>query len=745
MLFRRRWYILIAFLVVLLLSGIYTYRLVPQYEAVSFVTVDLGKVTLDVGRNLGTSSDAADASFELFARSDRSLAGEIRLLNISDQLDVRVAERLVEESRRGLLGGASDLSLPRVNVIPSPERGSDNIIRFTGRSDNPEQVANVVNLYAEEYVKLTEEASRSQSLAFKESLEEKEKEEWVELSAIEDQIQNLRLSGTVGLDEEASRLIQQIAAVDLERDNILVDLRVERATLASLESELSNINPQIAKVAASGIENRLDFLQEQLAAEEETKAKILIENPELRETETDALLSYDLRISSLNAEIDSLTNVLIDEISTSGGFSSRQEGLNYAADLRREIATKKTYLTRQEAYLTQLDSRLAEYQRSMRNLPRQSMELAQLERNRIRIEQQYQNTTEQLQQALIAEESNTGYAKIIRRAQVPKISIFPDKKRNMILGGFFGLFIGLGLAVLRDKLDNKIYQVEQIKGMGLKELGVVPDLQPLIEREYGDQDSLLLNGQHFSTKLVTYLNPVSTLAESYRHIRTLIQYGVSGGNVQTLLVTSPSMSEGKSTTAANLAIVMAQAGLKTLLIDADLRRPQLHKLFGVTLNNGLIEMLTDTNRQDPELWKMSIENLSLVTAGVPERQRNGSPPKEAGGNALERRRSIILNPSELVGSEQMIELMASFREQYDIIIIDTPPVMVATDAAILSSQTDATILVARASSTKESELNMAVDSLGNVGAYVMGVVLNGFEINMAYGHRFKYQKYGGLC
>ena len=130
MLYRRRWYVLSSFVSILILTAAYTYTRVPQYEAESYVTVDLGSVTLDIGKQLTASEEGGDASFELFARSDRSLSGEIRLLQISDQLELRVAERLLQDKDRGLLGGTSDLQLPRVRVVPTAERGADNIIRF---------------------------------------------------------------------------------------------------------------------------------------------------------------------------------------------------------------------------------------------------------------------------------------------------------------------------------------------------------------------------------------------------------------------------------------------------------------------------------------------------------------------------------------------------------------------------------------------------------------------------------------
>ena len=737
LLFRRKWYLVAGFFVTLCITAIYSYTRVPQYESSSYVMVNLGNVTVDIGRSLESNENSAEGSISFFARSDRSLAGEIRLLEISDELVERVADRVRERMDDGLLGNEIS-EIPKGRVRFFPERGTDNIIRFTGMSSNAAHSATLANLYSEEYVKLTQDASRSHALAVREALEAKELENRTELNQIEEQIKRFKLAGTIALDQEASILVGQISQLDLERDNAVLDLNVERETLARLEADFETISPQIAQRISSSVEAKIATLQQQLAIEEETRAEVLLVNPELRAQETNALKGYDDRIAELRKEIDSLSTQWVNEVKAAGGITGSADGLSYVASLKQQIDEKRIAISRLQSRVNQLDSRILDYQQAMRNLPQQSMELAQLERSRMRVEQMYQNNVEQLQQAYIAEDSDPGYAQILKKAQIPRWSVYPDIPRNLIMGGFLGLLFGLALAVVRDKLDNRIHQSEQIRKMGLRELGVVPNMLEQINKNFGESESVLLNGHSFSTNLITYLNPVSTSAETYRHIRTLIQYGMTNRIRQTFLVTSPGMSEGKSTTAANLAIVMAQAGIRTLLVDADLRRPKLHKLFGMSLGSGLLELFSDISKFDSFHLETPIENLSLITAGMPPKKAE----KKDSSHELVRRPAIITNPSELLGSVYMREIIEKARDIYDMIIIDTPPVMVATDAAVLSAQVDGTLLVVRANQTREGELELAVDALEGVGADILGVVLNCFDINMAYGHRYKYQKYG---
>lgn len=740
--FRRKWIVLVGFLVALVISVIYTMTRVPQYEAASFVMVDLGRVTVDIGRRAPSGEERPDAGFDLFARSDRSLAGEIQLLQISDQLEQRVLQQLQQDGREELPEDAEQPFSPLGGQVQfAPERRSDNIIRFTGKSSEAARAALLANLYAEEYVQLTQEASRSHALALRESLEEKEQERREELDFIEEQIKSAMQAGAVGLDQEASRLIGQIASSDVQREEARINLRIERASLVSLQQELETFKPQLVQRTASGVERRLQTLHERLANEEDARAKILLENPELRERKTDVLQEWDQRIEQLHAEIDSLSFQLVGEVDAASGISGSADGLTYLRDLRRQIGERHANIGRLEARLEALESRLRSYQSSMANIPEQSMALTQLERSRLRAEQMYQNIAEQLQAARIAEGAEPGYAQLISAAQVPDISVYPDSRRDLILGAFFGLLLGLMLAVVRDKLDNRIYQTEQLRQKGLKEIGVIPDMKPLIKEDYSGNAFLEHNGQHFSTSLISLLNPISATSEAYRYLRTNIQFGLSEKLVQTLLISSPGVSEGKSTTAANLAIVMAQAGRRTLLVDADLRRPQLHRMFGLRRESGLIELLSNGSYFDPVSWKTYIDNLFVLTAGSPVVRTGDGARSGEKGDALARKESFIVNSSELLGSEQMQEVLAAMRETFDIIIIDTPPVLAATDAALLASQSDATLIIARAGVTKESELGFTVEALEDVGATVIGILLNGFDIHMAYGHKYRYQHY----
>jgi len=201
--------------------------------------------------------------------------------------------------------------------------------------------------------------------------------------------------------------------------------------------------------------------------------------------------------------------------------------------------------------------------------------------------------------------------------------------------------------------------------------------------------------------LITHLNPKSPIAEQYRTIRTNIDFSIADRNLRSLVVTSSGPGEGKSMTTANLAVVMAQQGRKVLLVDADLRKPTVHYTFRLVNTEGLSNLLTKRAKLTDVLTKTDVDNLYVITSGP-------IPP----------------NPAELLSSRAMHELMTQALGIFDIIIFDTPPVLAVTDAQILSSQADGTVLVVASGTTEKDAALEAKDLLQKSQARILGVVLN---------------------
>ncbi|WP_088042779.1 CpsD/CapB family tyrosine-protein kinase [Bacillus sp. EAC] len=206
--------------------------------------------------------------------------------------------------------------------------------------------------------------------------------------------------------------------------------------------------------------------------------------------------------------------------------------------------------------------------------------------------------------------------------------------------------------------------------------------------------------------IVTFTNPKSPGAEQYRTVRTNIQFSSIDKELRTMLVTSSEPSEGKTTTIANLAVTYANQGNKVLLVDADLRKPQIHSLFQVENFEGLSSVIVQNKLVSDVAQKTKIENLSVLTSGP-------IPP----------------NPSELLSSSKMKKLVESLKTEYDMILFDAPPVLAVTDAQIMSKNVDGTVLVVRSNQTEKEKVQKARELLEIVNAKILGVILNGVEQN----------------
>lgn len=220
-----------------------------------------------------------------------------------------------------------------------------------------------------------------------------------------------------------------------------------------------------------------------------------------------------------------------------------------------------------------------------------------------------------------------------------------------------------------------------------------------------------------SVGLITIVDPASPVSEQYRTLRTNIQFASSADNkVKTIVVTSSSPNEGKSTIASNLAIVFAQAGQSVLLVDADMRKSTVHHSFSLRNDIGLSPLLSTNRETNSCIQKSDVQNLFIITSGP-------KPP----------------NPSELLGSNRMESVLKEFRNQYDIVIFDMPPITMVTDAQLVAAKTDGTIIVARENVTRKDYLLQAEKMLKMVGANILGIVYNGMNVNKDHGYYYYYE------
>lgn len=353
------------------------------------------------------------------------------------------------------------------------------------------------------------------------------------------------------------------------------------------------------------------------------------------------------------------------------------------------------------------------------------LNLLEIEYNRLRRakdnnEKLFSLVTERSKETDLTKMLRINNVRLVQRAEVPRLPVVPNVPMNLASGVLAGLVLGLAAAIGREQLDRSIKNPDDLERvLGLSFLGFLPSLESGKKKRHAEAIAPveLAEGK---PELFVHDHPTSGIAEAARAIRTNILFMSPDRPYKTLLVTSAGPAEGKTTVACCIAIAMAQAGRKVVLVDCDMRRPRLHQVFGAKRDEGITTALLDLPNIGDALLTTPVPNLHLIPAGP-------LPP----------------NPAEILHSESFTRFLRALRDRYDCVIIDSPPVVAVTDAAVLSTSVDGTVLVVRAFQTSKDMARRASRALADVGVRLVGTVLNGVDVDRdgyAYGYYYYHRE-----
>lgn len=568
----------------------------------------------------------------------------------------------------GALQGGLDISRP-------DEWAS--IFRLTYRSNDRWMARNVVNAAAEAFIRRRREVQNTEARSTVAFLRDQAAQVQVELEAAENALQAFREGEqVVALASEANLQVQQLAGLQAER----MGLAAERDGLQELLREIQSSGgsaPDYTRLIAfptflqnATFQNLVENLTDAERSRAELRARWTENHP--------GVLALDDQIALLKGRL-------------------RDIGQNYLQSLNTQIAT--------------LDATLVRFGSDLEEIPARELQYARLERQTQTLARIYEALQQSLKEWEVQEAVEDPSVRVVEHAVLPAGPVSPKPRRNLTLGAMVGLFLGLGLAFVRQLLDKKVRaddDVGQILGAPiLSRVPRLPDVSAKTPR---------------SKALVTLDRTRSLPAEAYKSLRTSILFSdLEGNGKRELVVTSPGARDGKSVTSCNLAISFAQQGYKTLLIDGDLRRSTLHLTFELENGPGLTEYLGGEFPLEELVRPTAIQNLFVIPAG-----------RTPG------------NPSELLGHTRMDSLLERSREHFDAVVLDSPPVLAVTDATILANKVGGVVLVVRSDLTHKQAAEDALDQLRQVGARVLGVVVNDTDGGGRYGYRYSYyhQYYG---
>lgn len=397
------------------------------------------------------------------------------------------------------------------------------------------------------------------------------------------------------------------------------------------------------------------------------------------------------------------------------------------AELERELSSvASTYAVGLGNQVTALNASLGSVGRQIERIPAKEVQFARLQRENRVLAEIYTLLQTRLKEAEITQAIEDPSVRIVDAALLPIRPFKPNKRQYLLLAAIVGIFIGLGLALIREVLDNTIHTREDIQSAtGLAVLGVIPNFDLVRSAREGAQATIAFDRTArplVSSRKMDPRDSSGPVAEAYRSLRTNITFSRPNQPPKVLLFTSAMPGDGKSTTASNFAIILAQQGLRVLMVDADLRRGILHTTFGVPREIGLSNVIIGAANIKDAITAAPLnetQQLDILTTGI-------TPP----------------NPAELLGAPAMHELMKELRRSYDAVIVDTPPLNLVTDAAVLCAFADAVVVVARANVTPRVALSHAAEQLLNVRAPVLGAILNDFNFKRDLRYATGYESYG---
>ena len=705
-LIKRKWIVAGCFAAIFCIIAIASLKTTPVYEASGTIAINKPDTTLNFQNS---------ATFNLDYYDPSELDTEVKILQ-SDLLALQVIRELNLDRRPEIAGQAPPPSATSLDLSPDPlqsdpARASSMIGSFKGslrvnlspntriievhyRSPDPQMAANIVNSLMQTYVENNFKARFESTMQASDWLSKQLVDLQMKVETSQEKLVRYQKEHEIlGADEKQNITMEKLDELNKELTAAESERMDKEATYRLVESGDTDAVASAAGALAS--DNGSQSGTALLGMLRSREAELKLQAAELN---TQFGPSYP-KLAVLNNQLKEVQSQIQAEMKKTVTKIRGQ----YTAALQRESMLHEA-LEKQKQEANKLNESAIEYTLLKRDV----------DTNR----QLYEGLLQKLKEAGVSAGLKSNNFRIVDSARPPMAPIEPNIPRNLMFAAVLGLASGIGLAFLLEGLDNTVRTTEQAQMIsGIPSLGMIP-LGSKSAREGPNPKRLVIASSKEAVELVTQVRPQSQMAESYRALRTSLLLSSLGAPPKVIMVTSALPQEGKTTTSINTAVVLAQKGVRVLLIDADLRRPSIHKTLGMGPHSGLSNLLTGSTTSEQAITRSAIlPNLYVLPAGTP-------PP----------------NPAELLASSNMRDVLTQLREQYDHIVIDTPPSLSVTDAVVLSPRADAVVLVIRSGQTTKQALRRSRDVLMQVNAKVVGVLLNAVDLSSPdYYYYYEYQ------
>lgn len=660
---KRLWSVVTFFILVVTLVSIHTFTAKPLYQATSQILIERENVNVvsfeEVMSLDAGKSDYLNTQYRIL--KSRSLA---RNVFASAGLEGAPQYAGIEDPITRFLQGMFVKPVPNSRLVDLVVEGGD-----------PKAVSEICNLWARTYID--------------ENLQNK-------LRASSDAVGWLS-EKVEGLQEKVQ--ISELALQKYKEENKIISLEEKQNIDVQKLSELSS-SVIIANGKRISVETRYRQLKDLITKNSWESLTNIIENSLIQNLKND-LVDLERDKAKLSMSYKPKHPKMAQVISQ----------MNLIKRRLKEEVEKAVKKAENEFKLAKIEEEtlrrsLEEQKRESLDMNKRAIKYNVLKREAEGNQKLFDVLLNRLKETSLTEGLESNNIRVVDYAEVPIHPVKPRKKKNILLAIIIGLMGGCSLAFLIEYFDDSIKTSEDVQ-----QTLELPFLGPIPFTEIKDEDSLCLK---------THNEPKSQLAEAFRGIRTSVLFSSSSDRaLKTIMVTSSGPSEGKSTTAVNLAIAMANGGKKVLIVDCDLRKPTLHNVFAIPGKVGISNLLVDESKDIRDaVHSTDIKNLKVITCGP-------IPP----------------NPSELLGSHRMEEILATLESKSDIVILDSPPIMSVTDSSIVSRMVEGVVLVVNSKKTSREAALRSQKILDDVGANLIGVVLNQVDFSGG-GYYSYYSEYG---
>jgi tyrosine-protein kinase Etk/Wzc len=562
----------------------------------------------------------------------------------------------------------------RENVIPN---GSGSLMKITLRDREPVLASRTVNMLTGLLVQKSLEMGKESDRSIRQYLQEQLGLVTGELDKSDYQLKSFKDTHLVGLDQETNETVDHLNGLEKRLNELLLSQNELKLLLTKLDPSQADfggdvsvfyIYRQIGDLPVFSNDADMKVTRQQLGDLDKSKSELLKTYPG--------------------------TNINVREISERISFLELKI-VQLANDKQKYLDTE----------ISKIKSEIQEQQGKLNRLPAESLRFVQLSRQLKVNEDIHAMLLKRFEEARINEAVGSESVSILDPAIPPTEPINGNKNKRLLLGLFGGFFLGIMSALFWEMSDRTIKTREDVKRyLNIAVVGAIPKVK-FDDGQIQDSDK----AKRISSQIVTHDYSPTPVGEAYRALRTNLLFSKTFGPLRSLVVCSISPGEGKSFTASNLAITLAQQKSKTLLIDADLRRGVLHNTFSTPKKPGLTNYLTGAAPFEAALHETYIPNLSMISCG-----------------------SMIPNPTELLGSAAMKRFIDGVSQRFDFVIFDTPPLLAATDAVILGTLASGVVLLLRSGMAKRDVVQRKLELFQNVQAKVIGVILNCVGVEVAH-------------